>query len=227
MTKILIVDDEPDLAEGLKRSLVREQYVVEVAHDGEAAMDMLKISKYDLIVLDWMMPKQNGLEVCRWLRNKRDKTPVLMLTARGELDDKEMGLDSGADDYLTKPFQLREFQARVRAILRRAGDMDNGEVMTCGKITLHVRARKVERSGEQVKLEPKEFNLLEFLMRHPDQVFSADALVQRVWTSDTEVLSDAVRVYIRMLRKKLDVPGEPSIVETVHGSGYRLGGERS
>src|SRR5581483_738278 len=119
MSKILIVDDEHDLAEGLRRALARDQHVVEVAHDGQAAMDMLVVSKYDLVVLDWMMPRQSGIDVCNWFRSRGDKTPVLMLTARGELDDKEKGLDSGADDYLTKPFHLREFQARVRALLRR------------------------------------------------------------------------------------------------------------
>jgi OmpR-family two-component system manganese-sensing response regulator len=224
MSKILIVDDEQDLAEGLRRSLARDQHLVEVAYDGREAIDMLAVSKYDLIVLDWMMPKQSGIDVCKWLRDKQDRTPILMLTAKGELEDKEKGLDSGADDYLTKPFHLREFQARVRALLRRGSSVATSHVLTYGKITLDAQARKVTRDGAEIKLEPKEFNLLEFLMRNPNQAFTADALVTRVWESDTEVSSDAVRVYIRYLRKKLDVPGTDSIIETVHGSGYRLVG---
>jgi len=224
MSKILIVDDEIDLAEGLKRSLLREQHVVELAFDGQQAADMLLVSKYDLVVLDWMMPKRTGLEVCKWIRSRRDRTPVLMLTAKGEIDDKETGLDSGADDYLTKPFHLREFQARVRALLRRGGEAEITDTLTHGKICLHVKERTVMRDGEAIKLEPREFNLLEFLMRHPNQPFTSDALVTRVWESDTEVSSDAIRVYIRMLRKKLDVPNEPSIIETVHGLGYKLTG---
>jgi DNA-binding response OmpR family regulator len=223
MSKILIVDDEKDLSEGLRRSLVRDQHVVEVAYDGQQAMDLLLVSKYDLVVLDWMMPKQSGLDVCRWFRSRGDKTPILMLTARGELDDKEKGLDSGADDYLTKPFHLREFQARVRALLRRGSSSAASNVLSVGTVALDTVARKVTRDGAEVRLEPKEFNLLEFLLRHPNQAFNADALITRVWQSDTEVSTDAVRVYVRMLRKKLDVEGKPSIVETVHGSGYRLG----
>ncbi len=224
MSKILVVDDEAELAEGLKRALQRDQHLVELAFNGQEAKDLLLVTKYDLVVLDWMMPKCSGVEVCTWLRSeRRDKTPILMLTAKGELDDKEKGLDSGADDYLTKPFHLREFSARVRALLRRTSTAEPTDELTCGKITLHVKARKVTRDGEAIKLEPKEFNLLEFLMRHPQQPFTADALVTRVWESDSEVAPDAVRVYIRMLRKKLDQPGVPSIIETVHGSGYRLG----
>jgi DNA-binding response OmpR family regulator len=222
MSKILIVDDEQELAEGLKRSLVREQHLVEVAYDGRAAMDLLLVSKFDLVVLDWMMPKQSGVEVCRWLRSRHDKTPILMLTAKAEIENKEMGLDAGADDYLTKPFHLREFQARVRALLRRGSSAATSNIFTCGRITLDAQARRVTRKGADVHLEPKEFNLLEFLMRHADQAFNADALVTRVWESDTEVAPDAVRVYIRNLRKKLDIEGEKSIIETVHGSGYRL-----
>jgi OmpR-family two-component system manganese-sensing response regulator len=221
MSKILVVEDEPDIANQLQKSLQREQHLVEVASDGKAAIDLLSVSKYDLIVLDWMMPKQSGIEVCQWHRSRGDKTPILMLTAKGELEDKERGLDSGADDYLTKPFHLREFLARVRALLRR-GSTAATNVLTAGKVTLDTVARKVSREGKEIKLEPKEFNLLEFLMRHPNQVFNVETLVVRVWESDTLVSADAVRVYIRNLRKKLDVDGEASIISTVHGSGYRV-----
>lgn len=225
VSKILIVDDEQELAEGLRRALARDKHLIELAFDGQQAVDLLSVSKFDLIILDWMMPKKSGVEVCSWLRRSRhDKTPVLMLTAKAELDDKENGLDSGADDYLTKPFHLREFQARVRALLRRVGSAEPNDELVCGKVTLYVKERKVTRDNVAVKLEPKEFNLLEFLMRHPSQPFTADALVTRVWESDSEVSPDAVRVYIRMLRKKLDLPGDQSIIETVHGSGYKISG---
>jgi DNA-binding response OmpR family regulator len=220
MSKILVVEDEPDIADQLRKSLLREQHLVEVASDGQAAIDILTVSKFDLIVLDWMMPRQSGIDVCKWHRGRGEKTPILMLTAKGELEDKERGLDSGADDYLTKPFHLREFLARVRALLRRGTTTSN--VLTCKQVTLDTTARRVMRGEDEIKLEPKEFNLLEFLMRHPNQAFNADALVTRVWETDTEVSTDAVRVYIRNLRKKLDVNGAPSIITTVHGSGYRV-----
>jgi DNA-binding response OmpR family regulator len=221
MSKILVIDDEHDLADQLKKALLREQHVVETVYDGQSAVDVLSVSDFDLLVLDWMMPRMNGIEVLRWYRSKGKKSPILMLTAKSELDDKETGLDSGADDYLTKPFHLREFTARVRALLRRASTAADN-VITCGDVSLDTTARRVLRDGVEVRLEPREFNLFEFLMRHQGQPFTADALVVRVWQSDSEVSPDAVRVYIRGLRKKLDSEGQPSIISTVHGSGYRI-----
>jgi DNA-binding response OmpR family regulator len=208
------------LAEQVRRSLSREQHLVEVVHDGQSAVDYLQVSQYDLVVLDWMMPRMSGIEVCKWQRARGDKTPILMLTARGELEDKEVGLDSGADDYLTKPFHLRELLARVRALLRRGVSATNE--LRASDLVLDPVARRLFRGDREIKLEPKEFNLLEFLMRHPNQAFKADALVSRVWESDSEVSPDAVRVYVRGLRKKIDVDGKDSIIATVHGSGYRL-----
>ena len=163
MSKILVVEDEIELAEQVRRALSREQHMVEVVHDGQSALDHLRVSQYDLLVLDWMMPKMSGIEVCKWQRNRGDKTPILMLTARVEIDDKEKGLDAGADDYLTKPFHLRELLARVRALLRRGVSPTNE--LTAGELMLDPTARRVYRKGVEVKLEPKEFNLLEFLMR--------------------------------------------------------------
>jgi two-component system, OmpR family, manganese sensing response regulator len=220
MSKILIVEDEIELAEQLRRSLAREQHLVEVVHDGQAALDYLRVSQYDLLVLDWMMPKMTGVEVCRWQRSRGDKTPILMLTARADIEDKESGLDAGADDYLTKPFHLRELMARVRALLRRGVSPTNE--LRVEDLVLDPTARSLHRGGTEIKLEPKEFNLLEFLMRHPNQAFKAEALVARVWEAESEISPDAIRVYIRGLRKKIDVDGKPSIIATVHGSGYRL-----
>jgi OmpR-family two-component system manganese-sensing response regulator len=219
MSKILVVEDEADIAEEIRKSLCREQHQVEMAADGQAAMDMLAADSFDLIVLDWMLPNHSGIEICKWYRESGASTPILMLTARGDLEDKEIGLDSGADDYLTKPFQLREFLARIRALLRR-GTVPS-HLVTCGSLEMDLQARKVTRNGEEIKLEPKEFNLLEFLIHHANQAFKAEALVERVWEAG-DVSPDAVRVYIRNLRKKLDVPGEQSIISTVHGAGYRV-----
>jgi DNA-binding response OmpR family regulator len=220
MSKILVVEDEIELAEQVRRSLAREQHLVEVVHDGQSALDHLRVSHFDLLVLDWMMPKMSGIEVCRWQRARGDKTPILMLTARGEIEDKESGLDAGADDYLTKPFHLRELLARVRALLRRGISATNE--LRSGDLVLDPVARRVFRREVEIRLEPKEFNLLEFLMRHPNQAFKAEALVSRVWESDSEVSPDAVRVYVRGLRKKIDVDGQDSVISTIHGSGYRL-----
>ncbi len=220
MSKILVVDDEIEIAEQVRRSLTREQHTVEVVHDGQAAVDYLRVAQYDLLVLDWMMPKMTGLEVCKWQRSRGDKTPILMLTARGDIDDKEKGLDSGADDYLTKPFHLRELVARVRALLRRGVSPTNE--LRAGDLLLDPVARRLYRGLTEVHLEPKEFNLLEFLMRHPNQAFKAEALVARVWETDSEVSPDAIRVYIRGLRKKIDIDGQQSVISTVHGAGYRL-----
>ena len=220
MSKILVVEDESDIANQLHKTLSRENHQVEIAADGQIAKDLLSNNEYDLIVLDWMIPVYSGIEVCRWYRDKGANAPILMLTARSELDDKADGLDSGADDYLTKPFQLREFLARVRALLRRSSTPSH--VLSCGKIMMDLDARKVTRDGVEIKLEPKEFNLLEFLIKHANQAFNAEALVLRAWDPDSEVSSDAVRVYVRNLRKKLDLDGEPSIISTVHGAGYRV-----
>ena len=220
MSKILIVEDEVDLADQLRKSLVRDHHVVEVVHNGNAAVDTLRVSSFDLIILDWMLPGQSGIEVCRFHRNRGDVTPVLMLTARSSIEDKEQGLDSGADDYLTKPFNLREFGARIRALLRRGKTTSN--VLTSGELELDPAARKLTYQNKEIHLEPKEFNLLEFLMRNADQVFSADALITRVWESSTEVSSDAIRVYVRGIRKKLDEPAGKSFIVTVHGSGYKF-----
>lgn len=220
MSKILVVEDEVDLAEQLRKSLVRDHHVVEVVHSGTDAINYLRVSNYDLIILDWMLPGQTGIEVCRFHRDRGDVTPVLMLTARSAIEDKEQGLDAGADDYLTKPFHLREFGARIRALLRRGKAVSN--VLVSGDLELDPAARRVSFGDKEIKLEPKEFNLLEFLMRNPDQVFSAEALVMRVWESSSDISPDAIRVYIRGIRKKLDEPSGKSFIVTVHGSGYKF-----
>ncbi len=218
MAKLLLVEDEIDLAKQLEDWFRREQHTVDVVHSGQDALNHLKVSKYDLVILDWMLPQLSGLEVLQHMRSRNNRTPVIMLTAKDSEDDKERGLDSGADDYVTKPFSLRELSARTRAALRRSSQAAK-TVLTAGDIELDPISRTVSKSNLELHLEPKEFNLLEFFMRHPQQVFSADALIDRVWPSDTLVSTDAIRTYIKILRKKLD---NERVIQNVRGVGYKF-----
>ena len=222
MSKILLVEDELDLSDQIRDWLMREHHIVETQDNGEMAHHLLRVSKFDIIILDWQLPGMSGLEICKKYRSGGGKSPVLMLTARSTVDDKEMGLDAGADDYLCKPFHLKELSARVRALIRRSSGGAAANVLQLNDITLDPSARRVTRGSGDVKLEPKEFALLEFLMRNRNIVFSADALLDRVWESDTGISPDSIRTYIKALRKKLDTAGEASIITTVHGLGYRL-----
>jgi len=221
MAKILIVEDELDLAEPIQESLERQHHVVEIVDNGPEALQCLKVYKYDLVILDWMLPGLSGKEIAAQYRSTGGITPIIMLTARSSIEDKEAGFDAGADDYLTKPFHLTELHARVRALLRRPHSMA-AKVLEIGGLSLDPIARKVTRNGEEIHLLPKEFSLLEFLMRHPNQVFSAEALIDRVWESDTLALPDTIRTHIKTLRKKIDAAGKPSLIVTVHGIGYKL-----
>jgi DNA-binding response OmpR family regulator len=221
MAKILLVEDEPDFSILITEWLKNEKYVVEAVENGEDALDRLKFYKYDCVILDWMLPALSGIEVCKNFRSGGGTTPILLLTAKKHVDEKEQGLDAGADDYLTKPFEMKELSARIRALLRRPQAF-SGSVLQVGNLALEPNTFKVTRSGEEVALLPKEFALLEFLMRHPNQVFSADALLDRVWSSDSEASPETIRTYIKRLRKKIDLDGQPSILSTVHGVGYKL-----
>ena len=222
MSKILLVEDEADLSGPISDTLTREKHVVQVVANGDEALECLRLYQYDLIILDWMLPGASGLDICRKYRSNKGTTPILMLTARASLEDKEAGLDCGADDYLTKPFHLRELLARVRAILRRPAQTP-GTIITIGYLTLDPLAKTVTKSDKPLHLLPKEYALLEFFMRHSNQVFSAEALVDRVWPSDSLMLPDTVRTYIKNLRKKIDVDDSvPSMISTVHGMGYKF-----
>jgi OmpR-family two-component system manganese-sensing response regulator len=222
MSKILLVEDELDLSNQIRDWLLRDHHMVEAIDNGEMAHHQLRVSKYDLIILDWQLPGMSGLEICKKYRAQGGKSPVLMLTARSTVDDKEAGLDAGADDYLCKPFHLKELSARVRALIRRSSGGQAENILHLKDIALDPSARRTSKGGNEIRLEPKEFALLEFLMRNRNVVFSADALLDRVWESDTSVSPDSIRTYIKALRKKLDTAGEPSIITTVHGLGYRL-----
>lgn len=221
MSKILIVEDEEDLAVQVKDWLSREHYTVEHVANGVAAVDHLAVSKYDVIILDWLLPGIDGIQVCKKYRSMGGKAPILMLTAKAGIEDKEKGLDSGADDYLSKPFHLKELSARIRALIRRSS-AQSGNVLQAGDIVLDPVARTVTKNSVAIHLERKEFNLLEFLMRNANKTFSADALLDRVWESGSMASPDAIRTYIKSLRKKIDTPEKNSLITTVHGVGYKL-----
>ncbi len=221
MAKILLVEDESDISDMVSAWLSREHHVVEVAGSGEEALDIIRVYPFDVLILDWVLPGISGVDVCRQYRSKGGRSPILMLTAKKDVDEKETGLDAGADDYLTKPFELKELSARIRALLRRPTPF-SGNVLKVGPIMLDTTSHEVTRDGELVELLPKEFALLSFFMRHPNQVFSADALLDRVWSSDSEASPETIRTYIKRLRKKIDEKGKPSLVGTVHGVGYKL-----
>jgi two-component system, OmpR family, response regulator len=198
-----------------------EGHIVEVANDGETGLDYLKFYSYDVAIIDWDIPKLSGPEVCRTYRERGGDAPILMLTGKSELADKEHGLDAGADDYLTKPFQPRELSARLRAILRRP-PVRVEAVLYAQDVALDTVTHEVRRAGKVIHLMPKEFALLEFLMRNPNQPLSPDAILNRLWASSSEVSTESVKVYIARLRKKIDSEGSTPLITTVHGVGYKL-----
>jgi DNA-binding response OmpR family regulator len=221
MAKILIVEDERDLCGLVRNWLTKEKHLVEQTDNGLDALTQLALSKFDVIILDLMLPGMNGLEVCRRYRQQLGYTPILMLTAKNTVEDKEVGLDAGADDYLTKPFHLKELAARVRALLRRGPSQPDNNLRV-KDVTIDTNQCLVKKSNNVVHLLPKEYRLLEFMARHPNHVFSAEELLASVWESDTPALLDTVRGHIKRLRKKLDTPGAPSIISTMYGLGYKI-----
>lgn len=206
--------------------LRRDQHIVEEVHDGTTAWYALQNGVYDVVVLDWMLPELPGIEVCRRYRQIGGNAAVIMLTARHELEHKEQGFDAGIDDYVTKPFQLKELAMRVRAQLRRAPS-EHHFTFKFNDLVIDTERHTVTKSGQEVHLLPKEFKLLEFLLRHPQRVFSADELIASVWDVDSQAHYDTVRGHINRLRKKLDTAGKVSIIATVHGIGYKLGDENA
>jgi two-component system response regulator MprA len=222
MARVLVVDDEPAVRRALERALRLDSYEVTLAADGEEALDALASAPADAVILDVAMPRLDGLEVCRRLRQAGDRTPVLMLTARDAIDDRVVGLDVGADDYLVKPFALRELQARLRALLRRAGEGDEGETLRYGDLVLDPIAHEVHRGDRLVELSRTEFLLLELFMQHPRQVLTRSTIFERVWGYDFGPTSNALGVYMGYLRRKTEAGGEPRLLHTVRGVGYVL-----
>lgn len=222
MAKIIIVEDDRELAGVLQDWLVSEHHVVDTIDNGSEADQLLRHYAFDLIVLDWDLPGMPGVDVCRNFRSRGGQTPILMLTGKGEIKDKTMGLDAGADDYLTKPFHPDELSARVRALLRRPAPVSATNELKAGDLVLEPSTYRVTRGGKEVRLLPKEFALLEFLMRHPNVVFSADALIDRVWSTESDASPDTVRTNIKRLRQKIDADELRPVIVTVHGVGYKL-----
>ena len=220
--KILVVDDERAVRESLRRALELEGYEIELAGDGSEALDRLESSEEpDAMILDVLMPGVDGLEVCRRIRGTGSKLPVLMLTARTEIEDRVAGLDAGADDYVTKPFALEELLARVRALLRRATDED-GDVLRFADLELDPGTREVRRGERQIELTRTEFSLLELFLQNPRQVLTRSEIFERVWGYDFGFGSNSLDVYIGYLRRKTEAAGEPRLIHTVRGVGYAL-----
>jgi two-component system, OmpR family, response regulator MprA len=222
MARVLVVDDEPAVRRALERALRLENHDVTLAEDGEQALDVLASGATDAVILDVLMPRLDGLEVCRRLRKAGDRTPVLMLTARDAIDDRVEGLDVGADDYLVKPFALRELQARLRALLRRSGDGVDGETLRYADLVLDPVAHEVHRGDRLIELSRTEFLLLELFMRHPRQVLTRSTIFENVWGYDFGPTSNALGVYMGYLRRKTEAGGEPRLLHTVRGVGYVL-----
>ncbi|HMD55929.1 MAG TPA: response regulator transcription factor [Solirubrobacteraceae bacterium] len=221
--RILVVDDEPAVQSALSRALSLERYEVARADDGEQALAHLGSAPFEAVILDVAMPQMSGLEVCRRLRAGGDRTPVLMLTARGEIDDRVAGLDAGADDYLVKPFALRELLARVRALLRRAGEEDEPEsLLEFEDLRLDVRAHEAWRGERLLVLTRTEFLLLEMFLRHPRQVLTRSAIFEHVWGYDFGSSSNSLGVYMGYLRRKTEEGEEQRLLHTVRGVGYVL-----
>jgi DNA-binding response OmpR family regulator len=219
--RILVVEDDPRLGPGLKKGLEKHHYAVDLVTDGEDGVLMGSTVLYDLIVMDVLLPRLDGFEVCRLLRERKRTMPILLLTALGEVDNRVTGLDSGADDYLTKPFAFRELAARVRALLRRESQVKTVELRFMD-ITLDTRTHEAQRGDRTILLNNKEYALLEYLMRHPYHVMSRAMIAEHVWDCDADHLSNVIDVYIRYLRRKLCDENEPNVIHTIRGSGYQL-----
>jgi DNA-binding response OmpR family regulator len=219
--RILLVEDNRRLSDSLRMILQDDGYAVDTAYDGIEGEEAGMISGYDVIILDLMLPGKDGLEVCKELRDRRIKTPILMLTARDALEDRVTGLDSGADDYLVKPFEMEELTARIRALLRRDSSAKSG-VIRIADLELDPAAHTVQRGGQPIDLTAKEFSLLEYLMRHPNRLITREMAEEHLWSYDHVVASNVVDVYIRRLRRKIDDPCPVKLFETLRGAGYRI-----
>ncbi len=225
---ILVVEDEQRLAHLLRRVLLEERYTVDLAHDGKSGLDLALSDTYDVVILDVMLPGMDGLEICRQMRTEHIMSPVLMLTARGAIEDRVTGLNVGADDYLTKPFAMEELLARINALLRRRyRPFDDMHQLTVGDLTLDLVRHEARRAGRVIELTAKEFALLEYLMRHAGQALTRTQIVDAVWRYDLDALSNVVDIYIHYLRDKIDQGFSYPLIKTVRGVGYKIEGTHS
>ncbi len=221
--KVLVVEDEHKIANSIKKGLELENFVADVAFDGTEGFDMAASGDYDVIILDLMLPGMDGVEICKELRSEGVHTPILMLTAKSQIVDKVKGLNAGADDYLAKPFAFEELLARVKALNRRPKKLD-GKILSAGEIVLDTQKQTVTSEGKEMLLSVKEFSLLEYFLRHPNQVISKDRLIASVWNYDTDILPNTVEVFVASLRKKLG----REVIKTIRGFGYKIArGDRS
>jgi DNA-binding response OmpR family regulator len=219
--RILVVEDSRRLAGIVKRGLLEEGYAVDNAYDGEEAEYMAETAPFDVIILDIMLPKKDGIAVCRDLRAKNVNVPILMLTAKDSVEDKVTGLDSGADDYLVKPFAFSELLARIRALLRREV-LPKTQKFQVGDLSLDPQSREVWRDGSRLDLTAKEYAILEYFMRRPNAVVTRTMLGESVWDYEFDGISNIIDVYVRRIRQKIDQDGQPSLIQTIRGAGYRL-----
>lgn len=222
--KILVVEDEHRIAAAIKKGLTQEHYAVDVAYTGTDGYDLAGDEGYDLIILDLMLPGMDGLTICKKLREGNIQTPILILTAKGQTEDKITGLDSGADDYLTKPFSFEELLARVRALVRRPKQM-TGIMLKADGLTINPKTLRVERNGKRILLTGKEYALLEYLLRNAGSILTKDQIINHVWNYDADILPNTVEVTIRNLRRKIDLPFPDlkPLIKTIRGFGYSVG----
>jgi len=219
--RILVVEDEHKIANSIKKGLEQESYAVDVAYTGTDGYDLASTEDYGVIVLDILLPGIDGISICKKLRKDNIHTPILMLTAKGQITDKVEGLDAGADDYVTKPFAFEELLARIRALIRRPRSAI-GSTLTVENLSLDTVAFEVKRAGKIIQLTSREFSLLEYFMRHPKTTLTKDQIIGHVWNYDADILPNTVEVYVGYLRNKL---GKPVILHTIRGFGYKLGGK--
>lgn len=222
--RILVVEDEHRIANTIKKGLEQERYAVDVAYDGAYGFDLASSEEYDVIILDLMLPGMDGITFCRQLRGENIHTPVLILTAKGQIQDKVEGLDSGADDYLTKPFSFEELLARIRSLLRRPKNA-NSTILVTEDLQLDPKLWLVQQDNKPIQLSGKEFSLLEYLMRNTGKVLTKEQIIDHVWDYDADILPNTVEVYIRNLRNKIDKPfkGKKPLIQTIRGFGYKIG----
>ena len=224
--RVLVVEDQHRIADFISRGLSEQGYAVDVAYDGDEALQWVDTAEFDVIVLDVMLPVRDGIEVCRTLRERGLRMPILMLTARDTVEDRVRGLDSGADDYLVKPFAFVELLARLRALTRRE-PVALGTVLQVGDLILDTTTREASRQGMSLELTSKEYALLEYLMRHPNQVLTRTMIAEHVWNYDFDNATNVIDVHIRNLRRKIDDPFPTKLVQTVRGAGYRISARQS
>lgn len=219
--KILIIEDDQKIANAIARGLKQENFTTEAIYDGDSGLSAILYDEYDLIILDWMLPGTDGVKICREVRQAKIKTPILFLTAKGQISDKVEALDVGADDYLVKPFSFEELLARVRALLRRPNNFKN-DILTVGHLRLNSKTFEVTRGNTPIELSRTEFRLLEFLMRRPGQIVDKEKIINHVWDFDADILPNTVEAYIGYLRRKIDSPFKKKMIKTIRGFGYKI-----